>query len=126
MKVTPEGGRLDLRAGMANDGSAWLEVQDDGPGIAPEDHERIFEWGEQVPDGPADIEIAEPPVTTRAGKRRKAGLGLGLALVRGFVRAHGGDVTVRSALGQGATFRVSLPPAAARAAHPVIEGSTSV
>ena len=85
---------------MHDDGSAWLEVQDNGPGIAQQDHERIFEWGRQV---------LQPPVGDDHSRGAKTGLGLGLALVRGIVRAHGGDVTVRSALGVGATFCVTLP-----------------
>jgi signal transduction histidine kinase len=106
-KFTPAGGHLVLRAGTAGDGSAWLEVQDDGPGIAPEHHELIFQWGQQL-------------AHTRSNPPAKSGpgLGLGLALVRGIVRAHGGDVTVNSALGQGAAFRVSLPAKPAPADSP--------
>jgi len=138
-KFTPAGGRLDLRAGMAVDGNAWLEVQDTGPGIAPENHELIFHWGQQVtqgtdsgpatasPDSSGATSVATTGATTVFTTARSAGLGLGLALVRGIVRAHGGDVTVRSALGQGATFRVTLPQArpAAPPAYPADERNSA-
>lgn len=63
-------------------------VRDCGAGIAAELHERLF----------------EPFFTTRAD-----GTGLGLAIARGVARAHGGDITLRSTPGQGATFTLSLP-----------------
>ena len=63
-------------------------VRDRGAGIAAELHERLF----------------EPFFTTRAD-----GTGLGLAIARGVARAHGGDITLRSTPGQGATFTLSLP-----------------
>ncbi len=63
-------------------------VRDSGAGIAAELQERLF----------------EPFFTTRAD-----GTGLGLAIARGVARAHGGDIMLRSVLGQGATFTLSLP-----------------
>ncbi|HNC67491.1 MAG TPA: ATP-binding protein, partial [Thauera aminoaromatica] len=67
-------------------------VRDSGRGIAPELQERLF----------------EPFFTTRA-----EGTGLGLAIARGVARAHGGDITLRSAPGQGAEFTLVVPLAAA-------------
>ncbi len=67
-----------------------LEVKDDGEGMAPELKERIF----------------EPFFTT---KDEGKGVGLGLAVVYGIVQAHGGDIEVESAPGEGALFRVTLP-----------------
>ncbi|HEY0093432.1 MAG TPA: PAS domain-containing protein, partial [Archangium sp.] len=69
-----------------------LEVIDRGVGIAPEDHERIFERFERV------VSASEV-----------SGLGLGLFITRQIVRAHGGDVRVESQLGHGSNFIVELP-----------------
>ena len=69
-------------------------VRDSGRGIAPELQERLF----------------EPFFTTRA-----EGTGLGLAIARGVARAHGGDITLRSAPGHGAEFTLTVPLAAAGA-----------
>ena len=91
LKYTPRGGHVELRA-SARLGGVVIEVADDGPGIPPEDQPRIFDRlyrGDQ--------------------SRSQRGLGLGLSLVRAVVRAHGGSVSVHSAPGQGATFRVELP-----------------
>jgi two-component system C4-dicarboxylate transport sensor histidine kinase DctB len=78
--------RITTRAGKTEDGG-WLKVSDDGPGIAPELGGRLF----------------EPLVTARPG-----GTGLGLALARRIVAAHGGNLTVVPSA-CGATFRVVLP-----------------
>ena len=78
---------------------AVLEVADDGEGIAPEFLEHVFE-----------------PFVRGAGDphRRKPGLGLGLAVVKGLVQLHGGSVSVASpGRGRGATFTVRLPAVAA-------------
>jgi signal transduction histidine kinase len=71
-----------------------VAIRDRGPGIAAENRERIFEPFYQV-DGSAT--------------RTHGGLGLGLALVRQFVEAHGGRVTLEAAGGGGSLFRVLLP-----------------
>jgi signal transduction histidine kinase len=71
---------------------ARLHVRDEGIGIAPEDAERIFERFERA-----------------VSVRHYGGFGIGLWLVREIVQALGGTVEVKSALGQGATFTVTLP-----------------
>jgi signal transduction histidine kinase len=93
VKFTPDGGRVTLRA-VPVPGAVETSVQDTGIGIAPEDQEAIFEEFRQVGTDYA---------------RKREGTGLGLALARRFVEAHGGRIWVRSAPGQGSTFTFSLP-----------------
>jgi signal transduction histidine kinase len=100
VKFTPHGGCITVRAGAAAAG-VWLEVEDTGIGIAPDQRERIFEAFRQVDD---------------SVERAFGGVGLGLALVRRLTGVLGGDVTLRSAVGQGSCFRVDLPLAARPAA----------
>jgi signal transduction histidine kinase len=84
------GGEVTLRASVTADNLVAIEVEDRGRGIAADDLPRIF----------------EPFFTTRPD-----GTGLGLAIVHKVVRAHGGDIKVRSTLGTGSTFTVTLPTA---------------
>jgi signal transduction histidine kinase len=93
VKFTPEGGRIDVRAALA-DGVAEVSVADTGVGIAPEDHEAVFEEFRQVGTDYA---------------RKHEGTGLGLALARKFVELHGGKIWVKSQVGQGATFTFTIP-----------------
>jgi signal transduction histidine kinase len=73
-----------------------LQVSDTGCGIAERDHERIFDEFEQVNAGPR-------------GDSMRRGTGLGLSISRRLARLLGGDITVESDLGAGATFTVWLP-----------------
>ena len=100
VKFTPTGGRLQVRLRRAG-GHARLTVSDSGEGIDPEVLRHIFEPFQQA------------DTSTR---RTHQGLGLGLAIVRQLVEAHGGRVHAESAgLGQGSTFVVELPIVAVRA-----------
>ena len=90
-RASTRGSAVTLRTATAPDGRVALEVRDRGKGIEAADLARIF----------------EPFFTTRPD-----GTGLGLAIVQKLVRAHQGEVTVRSTPGQGATFTVLLPQAA--------------
>ncbi|HPI31720.1 MAG TPA: ATP-binding protein [candidate division Zixibacteria bacterium] len=74
-----------------------LFVADEGPGIEPRYHERIFERFYRI---------------DKARSRDQGGTGLGLAIVKHIARAHKGRVTVRSAVGQGSTFSIHLPHSA--------------
>ena len=84
-----------MTVAVARDGDGVrVEVADTGRGIPEADHDRIFEPFRQasdtVPDGPR-------------------GTGLGLPIARQIVRAHGGDLRVRSAPGEGSAFWFTVP-----------------
>ena len=78
---------VTLRAGIAGD-SLTITVQDTGPGVASSDFPRLF----------------EPFFTTKQG-----GMGMGLAICRTMMEAHGGQLSAESTPGSGATFRLTLP-----------------
>jgi signal transduction histidine kinase len=92
VKFTPEKGRVWVRAD-AEDGTVRVEVGDTGPGIPPEDQERIFLEFQQA--------------ASEAGKPQ--GTGLGLALAKKFVEMHGGKIWVESEVGKGSRFFFTLP-----------------
>ena len=90
-KLAPQGGHVTIIA-RAHDALACIDVQDDGPGVAPEDRERIFER------------------FYRSGRTRGAttGFGIGLSLARDLVTAQGGTLTLTPTT-LGATFSIALP-----------------
>ncbi len=93
--ATPAGGRVDLRV-HAENGSVQFEVADTGSGIPADKREAVFE-----------------PFSRLDGARTRAtgGAGLGLAIVRRWVEAHGGTVALDDAPGGGARVRIDLPGA---------------
>ena len=91
--ATPPGGAIDL-GGRADGRFVVVEVRDTGQGIAPEHLPHVFERFYR---------------SDRSRARATGGAGLGLAIVKGIVEAHGGEVTVASDPGRGATFRFTLP-----------------
>jgi signal transduction histidine kinase len=93
LKYTPRGS-VHVSVGHGAQGH-WFAVQDTGPGIPEQVRERIFQPFEQL----------EP-----IDHKHTPGLGLGLALVRELVAVLGGRIHVESAVGQGSTFTVVLPP----------------
>ena len=99
MKYTPRQGRIDVTT-TCDAHEVFVHVRDTGVGIAPEVIPHIFERFRQGETGPT---------------REYGGLGLGLAIVRHLVEAHGGSVLAESAgVGQGSTFTVALPLAATK------------
>ncbi|WP_245647293.1 sensor histidine kinase [Microtetraspora niveoalba] len=100
MTHTPPGTPVTVRVGTAGR-RAVVEVADKGPGMTAEQAERVFERFYR-----ADLSRARKD---DAAMRSTGGSGLGLSIVTAIVRAHGGIVTVETAPGAGAAFRVVLP-----------------
>jgi signal transduction histidine kinase len=94
IRYSPVGEAITIRAERQGK-FVRLGVQDKGPGIAPEHHERIFQRFAQIPD--------------KAGY--KGGSGLGLSIAREFITTQGGRLWVESDLGMGSTFYFTLPVA---------------
>jgi two-component system phosphate regulon sensor histidine kinase PhoR len=95
IRYTARGGRVDVTLD-AEDGDVILAVEDSGIGIPTRDLPRVFERFYRV---------------DRARSRETGGTGLGLAIVKHIVENHGGQISVRSELGQGTRFEVRLPAA---------------
>ncbi len=93
LKFTPAGGSIDVRIDVS-DGKMTVQVSDTGAGIAPEDLPRVFERFYKADRS-----------------RQSGGTGLGLAVVKHTVEAHGGTVTVQSQPGKGSIFAFSIPTA---------------
>ncbi len=89
--ATPAGGRLRIATDL-HEGRVRMRVEDSGHGIAPEHLKKIF----------------QPFFTT---KPPGVGTGLGLSVVHGIVKGHGGGIAVESAPGAGTCFTITLPPA---------------
>jgi signal transduction histidine kinase/CheY-like chemotaxis protein len=114
LKFTPEG-RVSLRVGYHNadtslshgsgtpetktqDLRLFIEVEDTGPGMAPDELKTLF----------------DPFVQTESGRKAQSGTGLGLAISQQFVELMGGQITVASQVGLGSLFKVDLPIALAQ------------
>jgi PAS domain S-box-containing protein len=94
LKFTHQGGIEVAVTCNADEGSATIMVTDTGIGIAREHHERIFEDFRQVDDSPS---------------RQYGGTGLGLAICRRLANALGGRIALRSEIGEGSTFTLTIP-----------------
>jgi heavy metal sensor kinase len=92
IKYTPANGKIDVSVSAGADQSVQIGVRDNGTGVSAEDQEHIFER----------FYRCDP-------SRSQAGTGLGLSFARAVARAHKGDISVNSSLGEGSTFTVTLP-----------------
>jgi signal transduction histidine kinase len=102
-RYTQNGGVIEMRTYLKGN-EAWVEVKDNGRGILPSDLERIFQGFFQAEDHMV---------------RKTGGLGIGLSIVRGTIKQHGGRVWAESeGEGKGATFIFTLPLARAPGALP--------
>jgi signal transduction histidine kinase len=97
MRYSPPAKPISLRA-FQRESSVVIEVADQGPGIAPEHHQKIFERFYRV---------------DKARSRSEGGAGLGLAIVKWSVERMGGTVELKSEAGRGSIFRVRLREVAA-------------
>jgi len=91
-KFTPQGGTVTIRA-KEEESDLLVEIQDTGHGIDKDNQQKIFEAYYRV----------------ESSTRRPEGLGLGLALCKTIVEAHGGQIWVESEVGKGSTFSFSIP-----------------
>lgn len=94
VKFARDGGVVEVRVDEDAEGGFQFSVSDNGIGVDPRYHRRIFEKFFQVED----------PLT-----RHHGGAGLGLFVAQGIVQAHGSQIRVDSSLGDGATFSFALP-----------------
>lgn len=92
IRYTPTEGTVSVGAGVMQK-EAWIAVSDTGPGIAPEEQERIF----------------APFYRSQAGRRFPQGMGLGLSISQTLVVAHGGRLELDSIPGTGSRFTIWLP-----------------
>jgi two-component system phosphate regulon sensor histidine kinase PhoR len=94
IKYGREDGHVDIGGRVLPEGRVEMWVKDDGAGVPPEARERIFERFYRV---------------DRARSRETGGTGLGLSIVKHIIQAHGGEVWVKSEVGEGSTFFFTLP-----------------
>lgn len=92
IKFTPKGGKIEIAARQAGD-MVRVEVRDSGPGIPPEEKQRIFDAFHRL----------------RQSEKAAEGTGLGLAITRRLVELHGGQLDVESEQGVGSCFFFTLP-----------------
>jgi two-component system, OmpR family, phosphate regulon sensor histidine kinase PhoR len=107
VRYTPEGGRVDVSVQAA--GHFWaITVKDNGIGIPEEDQQRIFERFYRV---------------EKARDATRGGTGLGLSIVKNLVQALGGEIRMKSKLGEGSTFKVLLRGAMLQDANEMLQGT---
>jgi two-component system cell cycle sensor histidine kinase PleC len=94
LKFTPKGGRITLRVGASEDGSQFLAVCDNGPGIPADEIPKVLQAFGQG---------------TLAQQNAEGGAGLGLAIVQNLIELHGGSLALTSELRKGTDAKVVLP-----------------
>jgi two-component system sensor histidine kinase KdpD len=99
VRYTPETEPIDISVQVSQE-YMTVSVADRGPGIPPADRERVFDKFYRV-------------LEKQSARPRSSGSGLGLAVSRGLVEAHGGHIWVEERAGGGAVFRFTLPLAPA-------------
>jgi signal transduction histidine kinase len=107
LKFTPPNGSVAVSM-VAREATVLIEVADTGLGISPADQNKLFTRFFR---------------TEAAMRKAIKGTGLGLSIVKAIVEGHGGEITVESAEGKGATFRIVLPLAAGVPLQPVKEAA---
>ena len=100
-RASPTGG--EVRVTLAHDTVAAISVSDDGPGVAPDERQAIFERFHRGPD-----------------TQGQAGFGLGLAIGRELAERMGGELVLEDRLGPGAVFTLRLPGARAPEHEPIV------
>jgi two-component system, OmpR family, sensor histidine kinase TctE len=90
VEYSPRGGRVTVRTGSRN-GHAFLEVEDDGPGIAPQERSHVLERFYRVPGTPG------------------TGSGLGLAIVREIAASHAASISIQDGAGRGCRVGITFP-----------------
>jgi signal transduction histidine kinase len=93
VKYSPERGSVELRVG-GQDGEAYADVRDSGPGIPPEHRAKVFDRFYRV---------------DKSRSREAGGAGLGLSISAWAVQAHGGRIELDCDHGPGCTFRIRIP-----------------
>ena len=110
LRFTPAGGRVEVEARVESPAAARpavrVSVRDTGPGLPPEETERVFERFYRSTR-------ARTRADRRPGAQAVSGAGLGLTIARGLVQAHGGRMWAESRPGAGASFHFTLPLSAA-------------
>ncbi len=94
VKFTDTGGKIDIKVNICDNKTLEISVSDTGIGIPSEYKVKIFEKFFQVDSSPT---------------RKYEGTGIGLAIAKGIVESHGGEITVDSEVGRGSKFTVQLP-----------------
>ncbi|MCP4256012.1 MAG: heavy metal sensor histidine kinase [Planctomycetes bacterium] len=94
IKYTDEDGRIRVTVRQTNEAQAIVEIADNGPGIAPEHREKIFERFYRV---------------DKDRSRDQGGAGLGLAIARHVIEMNGGRIELETEVNKGSTFRIVLP-----------------